>query len=409
MLLVPVGFAFAELTAMLPYSSAVDVWASNAMNWKIGWGTQWLIFLVQVVEPPLVAFIFVTAAGYFVDVPEAAKPLIAIGIMVIWYIVSNFKIDVTGRLAVWFFVIMVGITLGDSIYYFASGHWHLENITEHGGFFPHGMTGAIAGGAALVLKYIGFEMAPTLIQEVKFPPKKMITVIMAALFIPAVVYLFVTIAIGGLAPHTVIAKLTIPEPQLVNSLDMAGIVGMLAIAAGLLYAFTTLMGFWTSSARVLYGASQLRQLPPWFSKTNRHGQPYIANIVVLAFGVFFSVFTSTNWVQYIYSLSVVAAGAVYFLVCLSAYLLRSKHPEWERSYRAPAGRTAFAVGMLISAAITIVGVTLLPANAWLPIVIYILIGALIPWGMKHYRKHVDSDYYPIILPYEDRVETGTTD
>ncbi|MDN5798192.1 MAG: APC family permease, partial [Intrasporangium sp.] len=31
-LLVPVGLAFSELTAMLPYASAIDVWSSTAMN-----------------------------------------------------------------------------------------------------------------------------------------------------------------------------------------------------------------------------------------------------------------------------------------------------------------------------------------------------------------------------------------
>lgn len=399
-ILIPVGLAFAELTSMLPFSSAVDVWSSNAMNPSTGWATQWMFFLVQVVEPPLVAFIFVTAGGYFVELSEVAKPLIAIGIMVIWYIVSNFNIDLTGKLAVIFFIVMVGITLVDAIYYFFSGRWELTNITEHGGFFPNGIFGAIAGASALVLKYIGFGMTPTLIQEAKFPARKMVTVILAALFIPAVVYMIATFAIGGLAPYNVIAKLSIPEPQLVSSLDLAGIIGIFAIGSGLLYAFTTLMGFWTSSARVLYGASQLRQLPPWFSKTNKYGQPYIANIVVLAFGIFFALFTSTDWVQYIYSLSVVAAGIVYFLVCLSAYRLRSKRAEWKRPYKSPAGKPIFVVGMAVSAAITIVGVTLLPPSAWVPILIYVIIGVLVPIAMRIYRRRVGG-YEAIVLSPDD--------
>lgn len=67
---------------------------------------------------------------------------------------------------------------------------------------------------------------------------------------------------GGLAPHGVIASMSLPAPELVDSLDMAGAIAIIAIIAGLLYAFTTLLGFWTSSARVLYGYSQLKQLPP---------------------------------------------------------------------------------------------------------------------------------------------------
>lgn len=400
-ILVPIGLAFAELTSVLPFSSSVDVWSSNAMNPTAGWVTQWLFFLVQVVEPPLVAFIFVTAADFFVDVPGPIQPLIAIAIMALWYVFSNFNIELTGKVAVVLFILMVGITVGNSIYYLGSGHWEFTNISESGGFFPHGIYGAVAAASALVLKFIGFAMTPTMIQEIKFPGKKMVIVILAALFIPAAVYLLATMAIGGLAPHDVIAGLSVPEPELVEQLGMPAIIGLLAILAGLLYAFTTLMGFWTSSARVLYGASQLRQLPPWFTRTNRHGQPYIANLVVLGFGIFFAAFTGSNWVEYTYSLSVVAAGAVYFLGCLAAFRLRVKHPAWERPFRAPAGRPLFGVGMAISAAITIVGVTLLPPNAWPPIIAYIIIGALVPVAMRYYRRRVDQDYAPIVLGPED--------
>jgi APA family basic amino acid/polyamine antiporter len=400
-ILIPIGLAFAELTSAMPFSSSVDVWSSSAMNPTMGWVTQWLFFLVQVVEPPLVAFIFVTAANYFVDVPVPVQPLIAIAIMVLWYVFSNFNIRLTGLLAIILFLVMVGITVFTSIFYFSSGQWTYTNISEHGGLFPHGMMGAVAAGSALVLKYIGFAMTPTMVQEARFAAKKMVIVILAGLFIPAAVYMLATVAIGGLAPHDVIAGLSVPEPELVRMLGLPAIIGLLAIAAGLLYAFTTLMGFWTSSARVLYGASQLRQLPPWFMRTNRYGQPYIGNLVVLGFGIFFAAFTSTNWVQYTYSLSVVAAGAVYFLTCLSAFLLRDRHPEWERSYRAPAGKVVFALGMLVSAAITVIGVTLLPPNAWPPIIAYIIIGALIPLAMRIYRRRVDADWTPRVLTPAD--------
>src|SRR5699024_6722314 len=49
-ILIPIGLAFAELTSAMPFSSSVDVWSSSAMNPTMGWATQWLFFLVQVVE-----------------------------------------------------------------------------------------------------------------------------------------------------------------------------------------------------------------------------------------------------------------------------------------------------------------------------------------------------------------------
>ncbi|GAA1488172.1 APC family permease [Brachybacterium sacelli] len=101
------------------------------------------------------------------------------------------------------------------------------------------------------------------------------------------------------------------------------------------------------------------------------------------------------------SLVALAAGAVYFLGCLSAFRLRGTHPEWERPFRAPLGKAMFGLGMLVSAAITLVGVTLLPANAWPPIIAYLVIGALVPLAMRFYRARVDPDCTPIILGPED--------
>lgn len=406
-LLLPAALAFSELTAMLPFSSSVDVWASNAMNTQTGWATQWLFFLVQVVEPPLVAFIFVTAASFFVDIPDGLNAPIAMAILVAWYVIANFNIKITGRLALILFFLMLPITLIDSSYFYTSGHWKLSNITDNGGLFPFGILGAIAGGSALVLKYIGFGMTPTLIQETTISTKQMVIVLCSALFIPAIVYAFATFALAGLAPHDAITDLKMPGPELVMSIGMPRIFAFLEIFAGVLFALTTLMAFWTSSARALYGASQLRQLPPWFTKTNSQGQPYVANTAVLAVGLFFCIFTGTNWVEYIYSLSVVAAGAVYFLVCLSAYILRNKHPEWERPYRAHGGKYSFVIGMIVSAAITIIGTTLLPPNAWFPVLAYAAIGILIPIGMKYYRKNINTDYMPVVLTPDDKAGVGT--
>src|SRR5699024_12549903 len=126
-----------------------------------------------------------------------------------------------------------------------------------GGLFPPGMMGAVAAGSALVLKYIGFAMTPTMVQETRFAAKKMVIVILAGLFIPALVYMLATFAIGGLAPHDVIAGLSVPEPQLVDQLGMPAIIGLHAIAAGLLYAFNPPIGFWTASGRARHRASQL--------------------------------------------------------------------------------------------------------------------------------------------------------
>ena len=45
-LLIPIGLTFSELTAMLPFASAVDIWTTSAFGHKAGWAAQWHLFLL---------------------------------------------------------------------------------------------------------------------------------------------------------------------------------------------------------------------------------------------------------------------------------------------------------------------------------------------------------------------------
>lgn len=255
LLLVPVGLAFGELSAMLPFAAGVDAWTSNAYGNKMGFATQWMMFLIQVVEPPMMAFIFGTAINHFYPLNSDQMMMVAIFSVTLWFVLSNFNISLTGKLSNFFFFSMIVISLLVSSSFFLSGHWSMDHIRLNQGFFPKGGYGIFIAMAVFSLKFIGFEMTPTLIEETNFPASKIWKVILASLFIPALLYSFVVLAMGGMAPWHEIASMSMPEPELVARFGLPAILGILAIVSGLMHAFTTLMGFWTSSARVLYGAA----------------------------------------------------------------------------------------------------------------------------------------------------------
>ncbi|NLJ97716.1 MAG: APC family permease [Tissierellia bacterium] len=401
LLLIPVGLAFSELTAMLPFASSVDIWTTNAFGHRAGWAAQWMMFLIQIVEPPLMAFIFITAINWFIPIPPNMTLWVAIGIIFLWYIISNFNIGLTGRLATIFFFSMVVISIIVAVTLFTSGHWSYSNISEHGGMFPSGFRGIFIAFAVFSLKFIGFEMTPTMIEETNFPASKMWKVILSALFVPAILYFFVVMAMSGLAPWGEIAGMSMPEPELIAKFGLPGIIAIAAIVAGILHALTTLMGFWTSSARVLYGAAQLNQLPKALTKLNKHGQPYVANIVVLLFSIFFCLFTGTNWVQYIYAVSCIAAGVIYFVCCLDALVLRRKHPDWERPYRAPGGDWLFIIGMIVGVWIIIGSSLELELNGYISLAIYFAIGIVVNLLMDAHRKKNPKEYELITLTPAD--------
>ncbi len=401
-LLIPVGLAFSELTAMLPFSSAVDIWTTNAFGHTAGWTAQWLMFLIQVVEPPMMAFIFITALNFFIPIPSNMMVWVAIGIIIIWYILSNYNIGLTGRLATIFFFAMIVISIIVSSSFFLSGSWSISNITSHGGFFPQGGKGIFIAFAVFALKFIGFEMTPTMIEETNFPVSKMWKIILSALFVPALLYFFVVFAMSGMVPWDELSGMSLPEPEIIASFGLPKMLAIAAIVAGILHAFTTLMGFWVSSARVLYGASQLNQLPKAFTKLNKHGQSFYANIAVLIFSVFFCFFTGDNWVQYIYAVSCIAAGLVYFICCLDAYILRDKYPEWERPYKAPGGKLLFILGMIVSVWIIIGSCLELPIGGYISLAIYAVIGFVIYYIMESYRKKNPEKFKHITLTPADK-------
>ena len=208
-------------------------------------------------------------------------------------------------------------------------------------------------------------------------------------------------AIGGMGSWDVVAAMNMPEPEFINMYSMPKFLAFLAIAAGVLHAVTTLMGFWTSSARVLYGAAQLNQLPKVFGKLNSKGQPIVANFTVLVFTIFFCIFSGDNWVQYIYAVSCIAAGIVYFMCCLDALVLRKKHPEWKRPYKVPFGNFMFLVGMAVSIWVIIGSCLELAIGGYVSLLIYCLLGVVLYIVMAQYRKKDPKEHQLITLTPED--------
>lgn len=401
LLLVPVGLTFAELTAMLPFTSSVDIWTTNAFGHQAGWAAQWMMLLVQVVEPPMMAFIFITAVSYFVPIPAGATTWIAIAIVVLWYILSNMNISLTGNLANIFFFSMIIMSLIVSASLLFSGHWSSSNLVADGGLFPKGFRGVFVAMAVFSLKFIGFEMTPTMVEETNFPVSKIWKVILSALFVPAILYFIVVMAIGGMDSWSSIAAMGMPEPEFVTKFSLPTVIAILAIVSGILHAFTTLMGFWTSSARVFYGAAQLRQLPKAFTKLNSKGQPYISNLAVLVLTIFFCLFSGDNWVQYIYAVSCIAAGLVYFICCLDALVLRKKHPEWDRPYKAPLGTPLFILGMLISIWVIIGSCLELTLGGYLSLAVYCVLGVAIYFFVETRRKQNPALGETLVLTPDD--------
>ena len=386
-LLVPVGLAIAELTTMMPYAAGPLAFTQKAFGRAAAFWTHWMFFLVQVIEPPLMVFIWAAIISYFFGIVNfvLVKELTVI-LLLVWFAISMYRIGFVGKLADAVFVTMVlaAIIVGTAFY--TSGHWTLANVTEHGGFFPKGIYGASLGMAVLVLKFIGFEFAPVFAEEVKFPRKEFWKPILIALFFPAALYLFASLAFAGMAPWHVIASFDLPGPRIVEMYGLPKILIFISIGAGFLHAFSTMAGFWLSSARSLYGFAQLAYLPKKFTETNKYGQPWVANVAVLILSLIFVVLTPEAWVQYIYAISCVAAGILYVIIMLDWWVLRKKEPDAPREYKAPGGALSFIIGLLMSVWIIIGSLLTMPTEGFYAFGGFVLLGIIVWLIGNKYQK-----------------------
>lgn len=386
-LLIPVGLAIAEMTSMMPFAAGPLAFTTLALGRDIAFWTHWMFFLVQVIEPPLISFIFATIVAYFTGASSFLfVKLLTVGFLFIWFVITMYNIGFIGKLANVLFVVMILGSIIVGVSFFASGHWSMANVTGSGGWFPSGWYGAGIGMAVLVLKYIGFELVPSLSEEVNFPKKDFWKVILCALIIPGILYTFAVLAIAGMAPWQTIAGWDLPEARIVTMYKLPYVVALIALGAGILHAITTMAGFWLSSARALYGFSQLGFMPKGLLKTNVKGQPWIANIVVLVLSLFFVLWTPPAWVLYTYSVSCVAGGILYLILMIDYWVLRKRFPDRERPYRAPGGVLGFAVGALISVWIVVGSLLVLPPAGYYSFGVFILIGIVVWLVGRKYQK-----------------------
>ncbi len=136
-----------------------------------------------------------------------------------------------------------------------------ENWTP---FLPNGMSGVLAGTAAVFFSYIGFDAISTTAEECKNPQRDLPKAMFNALIICTIVYMLIAIVLTGMVSYT---ELNIGDPLAyvfqANHLDwLAGIVSVSAIIA----TASVLLVFQLGQPRIWMSMSRDGLLPPVFSR-----------------------------------------------------------------------------------------------------------------------------------------------
>lgn len=396
-LVMPLGLVYSEMSSMLPFAGGENIWISNAFSWDIGWYFNWALYLLYILAMPTVAYGIVTMSGYFYPLTFAQTKLIALAILIIWYVISNVRIKILGNIQSFLFWIMIAASIFVSISFIFSGQWSFTKLTP---WFPKGSSGFGAAVGILVFKFIGFDLVPQLSEEANFPRKDQWKAYAGAIGVTFLIYGLAIISNGGIVSAEWITKTDMVDPRVA---DLIGkhYLAIIIVIIGILGTVTTLSGFWLSAARNLYGAAKQHQVPKLFEKLNNQGQPLYGNIIVGIFAIYFTVFAPEAWVEYIYTVYAFVAGLVYMMVALSFLILRKKHPEWERPFKVKCGTLFGILALAFTLWIIIASFSEIAVSSLYILGGYFVIGIGLHLYAKHMQKANPKEWHPIILGPDD--------
>lgn len=391
-LILPLAFMYTEMTSMMPYAGGQNIWITNAFGFNTGFASCWIIMLLYIMAMPTVSMGIASMLGYLFPITTNQIKIIAAVLLVGWYFLTNFELKLLAKLQNVFFWSTLVVAIVADIIFIASGKWSPANIE----WFPNGVSGYTAGIGLLIMKFVGFDLIPQLSEEANFPKKDIWKAFVGSLGCTVLVYGLAVVAIGGIVSLDWIQEVSIVDPMVADYLGLHWL-GIIIVVMGVLTCITTLSSFWLSASRILYGASKQHQMTPRFAKLNKHGQPQFANLIVGIFSIYFTIFAPEAWVNYIYVIYGVAAGAVYLMVTLSFLKLRKMHPEWERPYKAKAGTLMGIIGIAFCIWILWTNGTAMGKSEWIVLLIYAAAGVALWAYAKAMQKKHPAEWAPVVL------------
>jgi amino acid transporter len=360
----------AELGGMYPVAGGTARFPHYAFGGAVGASFGWFSWLQAATVAPIEVMAVIqygqhySFASGWMKVSGGQNVLTGTGIVAAVVLMAIFtainflsvrKLANTNSTATWW---KVGVPLL-TIVVLAIVSFHPGNFTAADGFAPSGASGILAAvsTSGIIFALLGFEQADQLAGESANPKRDIPRAVIGAITLGAIVYILLQIVfitalpashIGATWAHSPYTSFSGPFAQLATLVGVGWLASILYIDAVISPGGTGLI-YTTAASRVSYGLSRNGYVPTIYERTDRRGIPWFGLLTAFVVGcVCFLPFPSwKSLVGLITSASVLMyAGAP---LALGAF--RTRLPDAERPYRAPAARVlaplAFAVANLL--------------------------------------------------------------
>jgi APA family basic amino acid/polyamine antiporter len=239
--------------------------------------------------------------------------------------------------------------------------------------------GMLAGAAVIFFAYIGFDAVSTQAEEARNPHRDVPIGLIASLLICTILYIAVAAVLTGLVPYD---KIDVDAP-VSDAFKQIGLPwAQFLISLGALTGITSvLLVLMLSQPRVLLAMARDGLVPSSFfgAVHERFRTPWKSTILT---GVFVGTMGAFIPLRILAELVNIGTLLAFVIVCAAVLVMRRTHPEAERPFRCPMVPLVPILGILFCLLLMFS----LPAENWLRLLIWLLIGFVIYFAYGRYHS-----------------------
>ena len=406
------GLCYAEFASMIPIAGSAYTYSYATMGELVAWVIGWDLVLEYSVAATTVSIswsryllTFLHDVGIDLSPEFTSCPwdggIMNLPALLIVVAISLLLVRGTKESAIFNFII-VFLKIGVITAFIILG-WKYINTDNYTPFLPEntgkmgefGISGVLRGAAIIFFAYLGFDVVSTTAQETRNPKRNMPIGILGSLAVCLVLYLLFAHVMTGVTHYTSfqgkegIAPVAVAISHM-GTPDASGVIqpaypwlNKAIILAILIGYCSVIMGTLMAQSRIFMSMSRDGMLPPFFSRLHsKYRTPAHNSLLLMVVVGLLAAFVPAEVAGEMCSIGTLFA---FILVCAGIIIMRKSMPDAPRAFRVPWVPVVPALG-IISCFIVALS---LPADTWIRLVLWMLIGLDIyhAYGMR--RSHLE--------------------
>ncbi|MSS11902.1 APC family permease [Bifidobacterium tsurumiense] len=389
--ILPVALVYSEISPLFKTAGGELIYNTVGINKHFGFFASWLIMAAWISVPPAVVMAVATFISKQFNLNLSFQTTILIGVVILLlvFFMSLQDIQFLVKAQATCLFANIATTLITAVLILTSGHWSFDNVIGSFSFSAldgtFGIPGWVIGMALLITPYFGFETVPQMVEEGDFPINNTKKAICGSVITCGAIYSIFFFCVAGLAPVKDLLAgdaangfMTITAMQNILGWKFWPVVyGFVSILMGMT---ASILGFWMSTARMLYSMGTKNFLPSAFTKVNKHQQPILPNIFLLVVSItFILLMNAGTFMNDFFNLMSFGCACAYALTMISAVRMRHKHPDWYKGNKnvVKGGDAMRILAMVIMIAIAFFCTLGQGVGSWISFAVYLGIGVVI--------------------------------